>query len=484
MDFEWDAQQQALQKEVQDFIAKEVNIEELDEEEGEGARSPKTQAVYDKIHDRGWRAISWPTEYGGQGGSRVDQYLVEEEFARVGLSVGGGGSGGPTILAGGTQEQKDYYIAKLINGEYSFCQGFTEPSGGADLAGLQCRATKDGDDYVINGQKMYTSGAHRGTHIYLMARTDPDSKRNAGISIFLIPMTTPGITVRPLWTIQNEPRAPRGTTYGTYRTNETFFEDVRVPASYILGEVNNGWNLSAMGLNLDRIGAGRYLRSVERDEDIVNWVKDPKNGVVAEHLKNDPKAPEGTTYGTPRTNETFFEDVRVPASCILGEVNNGWNLSAMRLNLDRVGASRYYGSVARDEDIVNWVKDPKNAEAAANIKNDPSARDRLAECWTEAQVCRLMTMRSMSIVEHDGKFTYEGSAEKVWAPEHGVKITETVAQLLGPYAQLLNGAADAVESGIYAHNMLGAFQSGINHGSTQIMRDQVAQRGLGLPRNR
>ncbi|RLT44020.1 MAG: hypothetical protein DWI58_02175 [Chloroflexi bacterium] len=401
MDFEWDAQQQALQKEVQDFIAKEVNIEELDEEEGEGARSPKTQAVYDKIHDRGWRAISWPTEYGGQGGSRVDQYLVEEEFARVGLSVGGGGSGGPTILAGGTQEQKDYYIAKLINGEYSFCQGFTEPSGGADLAGLQCRATKDGDDYVINGQKMYTSGAHRGTHIYLMARTDPDSKRNAGISIFLIPMTTPGITVRPLWTIQNEPRAPRGTTYGTYRTNETFFEDVRVPASYILGEVNNGWNLSAMGLNLDRIGAGRYLRSVERDEDIVNWVKDPKNGVVAEHLKN-----------------------------------------------------------------------------------DPSARDRIAECWTEAQVCRLMTLRSMSIVEHDLKFTYEGSAEKVWAPEHGMKVTETIAQLLGPYAQLLNGAEDAIQSGLYAHNMLGAFQSGINHGSTQIMRDQIAQRGLGLPRNR
>ena len=401
MDFEWDAQQQALQKEVQDFIAKEVNIEELDEEKGEGARSPKTQAVYDKIHDRGWRAISWPTEYGGQGGSRVDQYLVEEEFARVGLSVGGGGSGGPTILAGGTQEQKDYYIAKLINGEYSFCQGFTEPSGGADLAGLQCRATKDGDDYVINGQKMYTSGAHRGTHIYLMARTDPDSKRNAGISIFLIPMTTPGITVRPLWTIQNEPRAPRGTTYGTYRTNETFFEDVRVPASYILGEVNNGWNLSAMGLNLDRIGAGRYLRSVERDEDIVNWVKDPKNGVVAEHLKN-----------------------------------------------------------------------------------DPSARDRIAECWAEAQVCRLMTLRSMSIVEHDLKFTYEGSAEKVWAPEHGMKVTETIAQLLGPYAQLLNGAEDAIQSGLYAHNMLGAFQSGINHGSTQIMRDQIAQRGLGLPRNR
>ncbi|MFA7249723.1 MAG: acyl-CoA dehydrogenase family protein, partial [Dehalococcoidia bacterium] len=184
------------------------------------------------------------------------------------------------------------------------------------------------------------------------------------------------------------------------------------------------------------------------------------------------------------TNETFFEDVRVPASCLLGEENNGWNLSAMGLNLDRVGASRYLISVRRDEDIVNWVKDPKNAALAEHIKDNPSARDRIAEVWTEAQVCRLMTLRSMSIVEHNGKFTYEGSAEKVWAPEHGVKTTETIAQLLGPYCQLLNGAEDAIESGLYAHNVMGAFQSGINHGSTQIMRDQVALRGLGLPRSR
>ena len=400
MEFEYTTAQLALQKEVQTFIAQEIEGKELDDE-GEGEHGPKTQAVYDKMRQRGWICMSWPKKYGGQDANRLDQYIVEEEFTRVNFSTGAGGGTGPTIMAGGTEEQKDYYIPKLITGEISFAQGFTEPSGGADLAGLQCRATKDGDDYVINGQKMYTSTAHSSTHLYLMARTDPDSKRNAGISIFLIPMDTPGITVRPLWSIQNEPRAPKG-----------------------------------------------------------------------------------TTYATPRTNETFFEDVRVPASSILGEVNNGWNLSAMGLNLDRVGASRYYQSVARDEDIVNWVKNPANAELTANIKADPSARDRIAECWTEAQVCRLMTMRSMSIVEHDQKFTYEGSAEKVWAPEHGMKITETVAQILGPYAQLLNGADDAIEDGIYAHNMLGAFQSGINHGSTQIMRDQVAQRGLGLPRNR
>jgi len=397
MEFAYTEAEESLRREVQDFIAKEVTPEVVDALEEEGGRQgPTGRELYRKIAERGWVAISWPKEYGGQGGSRIDQYIVEEEFSRVGIGVGGAGSGAPTILAAGTEEQKELYVKGLISGEVSFCLGFTEPQSGADLAGLQCRAVRDGDEYVINGQKMYTTGAHNATHIYLMARTDPDSKRQAGISIFVIPMDTPGITVRPLWSIQNDPQAPRGTTYGEPRTNETFFEDVRVPASCLIGEENNGWALGAMGLNLDRVGAGRYLMSVRRDEDIINFVK---------------------------------ED-----------------------------------------------------ERAEGIRTNAAIRDRLAELWTEAQVCRLMTMRSMSIVEHGGNFTYEGSAEKVWAPEHGVRTTETIAQILGPYAQLLNGSEGAIADGLYAHNMLGAFQSGINHGSVQVMRDQIARRGLGMPR--
>lgn len=159
----------------------------------------------------------------------------------------------------------------------------------------------------------------------------------------------------------------------------------------------------------------------------------------------------------------------------------GWYVNAARLNLDRVGASRYLISVRRDEDIITWAK--VNKLNGHSIAEDPEIRDKLAELWIEAQVCRLMTMRSMSIVEREGKdFTYEGSAEKVWAPEHGVKITEAIAQMLGPYGQLLSTSPRAISRGLYAHNLLGAFQSGINHGSVQIMRDQVARRGLGLPR--
>ena len=399
MDYAFTPEQEVLRDEVRQFIADNVDGDILAEIEESGIRNrgPKTREMYRKIGEKGWIGMSWPKEYGGQSGSRIDQYIVEEEFARVGITVGGAGSGAPAILAAGTEEQKKYFLPGLIRGEIIFALGFTEPQAGADLAGLQCRAVRDGDEFVINGQKMFTTAAHYGTHIYLMARTDPDAPRHRGISIFLVPIDLPGITVRPLWTIQNDPVAPPRTTYGDRRTNEVFFEDVRVPASCMLGEENTGWYVGAMGLNLDRVGASRYLISVQRDEDIVNWVK------------------ENDLYG-------------------------------------------------------------------AGPGQDPAVRDRLAELWIEAQVCRLMTMRSMSLVERGGSFTYEGAAEKVWAPDHGVKTTETIAQILGPYGQLLHGSEDAIEAGIFAPNLLGAFQSGINHGSAQVMRDQVARRGLGMPR--
>jgi len=407
MDFAFTPAQEALRREVRDFIAREVTPEVIAEmeEHNEGrpfhrtaCRSPLLSALFQKIADRGWVGISYPKEYGGQGGDRITQYIVEEELYRANITIALGGSGAPAIMAAGTEEQKRYYIPKLITGEFMFAQGFTEPRGGADLASLQCRADRDGDDYVINGQKIYTSNAESATHIYLMARTNRNVPKHEGISILLVPMDTPGITVRPLWSIQNNPRAPLTTTYGHARTNETFYDNVRVHKSTLLGEENKGWRVGSMGLNLDRVGAARYLISVRRDEDIINWIKGSRE---------------------------------------LGDYSPA---------------------------------------------NDAAIRDKVAELWTEAQVCRLMTMRSMSIVERGGKFTYEGSAEKVWAPEHGVRTTEAITQMLGPYGQLLNGSPRAIRNGLFAHNLMGAFQSGINHGSVQVMRDQVARRGLAMPR--
>jgi alkylation response protein AidB-like acyl-CoA dehydrogenase len=405
MDFAYTAEQEALRRDVRQFIKENVTpdlSEETNPESGverPRGQSAKAAALYKKIYERGWLGITYPKEYGGQGGDRLTQYIVEEEFTRVGVNIALGGSGAPAIMAAGTEEQKRYYIPGLIKREISFCLGFTEPHAGADLANLRCSAVRDGDDYVINGQKMYTSAAHMSTHIYLMARTDRNAPKHEGISIFLFPMDTPGITVRPLWTIQNNPTAPIGTTYGNSRTNETFFDDVRIPKSSLLGEENKGWRVGSMGLNLDRVGASRYLISVRRDEDIVNWVKN--------------NSMDGFSPG-----------------------------------------------------------------------QNPAIRDKIAEMWIEAQVCRLMTLRSMSIVERGGKFTYEGSAEKVWAPEHGVRVTEAITQMLGPYGSLLRTSPHAIEDGVFAHNVMGSFQSGINHGSVQVMRDQVARRGLELPSSR
>ncbi|MFN8559495.1 MAG: acyl-CoA dehydrogenase family protein [Dehalococcoidia bacterium] len=405
MDFGYSAEQQALREEVRAFIKEHVTDDVIDEIENGHAgedgkiqrgRGPLTKDLFRKIGERGWLGIAWPKEYGGAGKDRMTQYIVEEEFSRAGIGVGGGGSGAPAIMVAGTEEQKQYYIPRLISGEISFALGFTEPSCGADLAGLQCRAVRDGDEYVINGQKMYTSSAHTATHFYLMARTDPTAPRHKGISIFIFPMDTPGITVRPLWTLQNNPKAPIGTTYGTPRTNETFLEDVRVPQTALLGKENMGWYVGAMGLNLDRVGAWRYLISVRRDEDIFNFIKTQRD-----------------QYGWADTEAT---------------------------------------------------------------------RDRLAEMWIEAQMSRLMTMRSMSIVEREQDFTYEGSAEKVWAPEHGIRVSETISQVLGPYAQLMNGSEGAIEDGIYSHNVLSSWISGVNHGSVQVMRDQIGRRGLGMAR--
>lgn len=401
MEFEFTPHQKQLRREVQAFIAENMTdalrAELKDDARGSG---PEGDAFFEKIMARGWTAVSWPKEYGGQGGSPMDQFIIEEEFQRIGYKrIGGGGTGAPAILASGTEEQKRHFVPATIKGEISFSQGYSEPGCGTDLAGIQCRAIRTGETYVINGQKIYTTSAHACTHIFLMVRTDPQSQRQAGLSILLVPIDTPGITVRPLWTIQNEPRAPTLTTYGEPRTNEVFLDNVVVPVSALLGEEGDGWAVARRGLNLDRVGAWRYLISVMRDEDIVNWLK-------------------------------------------------------------------------RDE--------PRSV----SLRHDPRVRDKVAELWIEGQVARLMTMRSMSISQRGLPFSYEGAAEKVWAPEHGVRATEAISQILGPAAQLLNGSPDALEDGLFAHNLLGAFQSTVNHGSVQVMRDQIARNGLGMPRAR
>jgi alkylation response protein AidB-like acyl-CoA dehydrogenase len=198
-----------------------------------------------KLHEGGWICASWPVEYGGKGLSIWESVVLAEEFARVGAPVRADFFGdtlvGPTILQWGTEEQKKEFLPKILSGEISWCQGFSEPDAGSDLASLKTRAELDGDEWVINGQKVWTTQAQHADYVFLLCRTDPDAPRHAGISYLLVPMRQQGIEVRPIAQID-----------GSAEFNEVFFTNARAPEENVVGGVNNGWNVAMTTLGFER----------------------------------------------------------------------------------------------------------------------------------------------------------------------------------------------------------------------------------------
>ncbi len=205
-----------------------------------------------ELAKRGWIAPAWPKEYGGLAADVKEQMVFNEEFGYYGApDTGTRGFGvgmiGPTLIIHGSPEQKANYLPKITSGEHIWCQGYSEPGAGSDLASLQTRAVRDGDDYVINGQKIWTSGGHRANQMFCLVRTDPDAPKHRGISFILIDdiKNTPGLTIRPLVNMANR-----------HHFNEVFFEDVRVPARNIVGEENRGWYVAMTLLDFERSGIG------------------------------------------------------------------------------------------------------------------------------------------------------------------------------------------------------------------------------------
>jgi alkylation response protein AidB-like acyl-CoA dehydrogenase len=187
-----------------------------------------------KLHEAGYAGLNWPKEYGGAGATLMEQVIFNEEVARLkaptpynGIAIG---MVGPTLIEVGTEDQKKRYLSKMLNCEEIWCQGYSEPGSGSDLASLQTRAEADGDAFVVNGQKVWTSNAHDAAYCFLLARTDPDVPKHKGLSCFIVDMKSPGITVRPLKQITGEAEF-----------NEVFFENVRVPRENLVGDLNNGW---------------------------------------------------------------------------------------------------------------------------------------------------------------------------------------------------------------------------------------------------
>jgi hypothetical protein len=262
-------EQRALQKELREYFAALLTPEVREElgEPGEG--NAKFREVVRRMGADGWLGIGWPKEYGGQGRGVLDQFVFFDEVQRAGapfpfVTIN---TVGPTIMSYGSEEQKRQFLPGILNGEINFAIGYTEPEAGTDLASLRTRAIDDGDEWVINGNKVFTSGANQADYIWLACRTDPDAPKHKGISIIIVPTSSPGFKCTPIVTV------------GSVVTQASYYDDVRVPKGNVVGDVNAGWRLITNQLNHERVGLAALGANTHRlYDDMVEWCRTTPSG--------------------------------------------------------------------------------------------------------------------------------------------------------------------------------------------------------------
>lgn len=345
-----------------------------------------------KLHEGGYAGLTWPTEYGGAGAPYTYQAIFLEETARAEapehIGVIGLGMAGPTIIVHGTEEQKQKHLSRILSGEDVWCQGFSEPGSGSDLASLRTKAIRDGDQFVVSGQKVWSSFAHIADWCILMTRTDSDVPKHKGITYLLVDMHSPGIDVRPLRQITGDPEF-----------NEIFLNDVRVPVANVLGEINGGW------------GVGMTTLMHER----------------------------GTL---------------------------GFALTA-RLEIQ----VRKLMALAKETS--------RNGSTAAD---DPLVRDRIAQQWIELQALRFTNYRALTGLMKTGIPGPEGSIAKLHWSESNQRLTKLALEILGPQAQL--DGDDGIWNGFWQYHQLRSRGNTIEAGTSEVLRNIVAERVLGLPKSR
>ncbi|MEJ5220674.1 MAG: acyl-CoA dehydrogenase [Tepidiforma sp.] len=389
MEFKFTAEHEALRKEVRDFLAGALPSR------GTGPVRPTSQENWEEqlafnkqLAKKGWIAPAWPKEYGGLGWSHINQMIFSEELSYAGAPDGGRvfnvGMIGPTLIVHGTPEQKAEHLPRITNADVIWCQGYSEPGAGSDLASLQTRAVRDGDDYVVNGQKIWTTGAHHADWCFLLVRTDPDAPKHKGISFLLVDMKTPGITVRPLVNMA-----------GYHEFNEVFFEDVRVPVRNRVGEENRGWYVAMTLLDFERSNVASIAANQRQLELLMQLWRERRTGEV-------------------------YRDV---------------------------------------------------------------LRHRLADLWVANETGRLLAYRIAWMQEAGRIPNYEASVIKVFATELAQRITNFGVNLFGPAGALEPDSKYAVANGVFEKGHLVNVAPTIYSGSSEIQRNIIAQRGLGLPRD-
>ncbi|MCP9273006.1 acyl-CoA dehydrogenase family protein [Mycolicibacterium arenosum] len=259
MDFSYPAPVQSFRRELRAWLSEHLtdDVVAAGRLRGEDAEALALRRAWDAtVADAGWGAVSWPREYGGRGASVLEQLAYAEEIARIRaplpLNVIGLNNIGPAIMHFGTEEQKQRLLPRMVRADDIWCQGMSEPEAGSDLAALRTRAVRDGDHFVVNGQKIWTSLGHHADWCQLYVRTDPDARKHAGISCLIVDMTLPGIEARPLVTLN-----------GATDFAEVFFHDVRVPADALLGPLHGGWGVATTTLSHERAGAARLYAALQ-----------------------------------------------------------------------------------------------------------------------------------------------------------------------------------------------------------------------------
>ena len=390
MNFTFTPEESAFQKDLRDFLKAELppGYKGADEY-GRSEDRAFEQYMRQRLIERGWLTMAWPREYGGQDASNVKMAIFAEEMMyheAPGKDSSGVGLLAPAVMRHGTPEQKAKYLPPIARGEVTWAQGFSEPESGSDLASLQTRAVKDSDDYLITGQKIWSSGAHLADWMFVLARTDSDAPKHRGITYFLVDMKTPGITVRPIINM-----------VGDHHFNEEYFDNVRVPAENIIGELNRGWYVAMTTLNFER---------------------------------------EGTTY-TARA--------RKPLDMLIALLKE----------------SRANGS---------------------DLTVTHALRHRLAERVLETEVSRILAYRIAWMVDQGLEPQHEASISKLISSELLMRVANTGIQVLGMMGQLAEDSKYARLKGKFHRMYLWSISEPIGGGTSEIQRNIIATRGLGLPR--
>ena len=389
MDFEFSNEELSFRNELSAWLK-----DELANRPQEGGNDAEAEWAFGlemrkKLADKGWLTMAWPEEYGGQGVSHMMQVVFAEEMSYTrapGRDVFGTRMMAPTLMIHGTEEQKREFLPPVSKGEVQWCQGYSEPESGSDLASLQTRAVEDGDDFIINGTKIWTSSAHRADHIMVLTRTDPDAPKHRGISFLLCDMNTPGLTVNP----------------------------------------------------------------------IINMAGDHGFNMVT------------------------FDNVRVPKKNLVGEQNRGWYVGATLLDFERSGVDYSAGGRRVLEELIAYAKD--NDQNGSLIASNAIMRNRLADLAIEVDVSRLISY-NIAWMQGEGLVpNKESSMGKIVGTELQQHLSETGMQMLGLHGQLEPGSKYAPMQGRIEHMHLTNVSETIQAGTSEIQRNIIATRGLGLPR--